>query len=183
MSCVACVCKQRSRASSPQRNDLRSCPPPRDSKRNAQDSFHAKELPIPARGPPQGGRWLRRVDDGFGNLPLVLNGEPDDLGLLEGAASGFIGRAYDKVGDGAPLDFRGAFQALQNVDGHPHVKARRGLRLFGHITTIRQPAVQRQGRNGRPPSGSSRRSLVCRDRQLSYRPDTQKLAQASARRQ
>jgi hypothetical protein len=26
------------------------------------------------------------------------------------AASGFIGRGYDKVGDGAPLDFRGAFQ-------------------------------------------------------------------------
>jgi hypothetical protein len=43
-------------------------------------------------------------------LPLALEREANDLSLLNGAASGFIGRGYDKVGDGAPLDFRGAFQ-------------------------------------------------------------------------
>jgi len=41
--------------------------------------------------------------------------ETNDFGLLNGAASGFIGRRYDNVREGASLDLGGAFQALQHL--------------------------------------------------------------------
>jgi hypothetical protein len=48
-------------------------------------------------------------------VPLVLNGQPNDLGFFDGPASGFTRRRYDKIGEGAPFDFRSALQQSVNV--------------------------------------------------------------------
>lgn len=71
----------------------------------------------------------------IGNLPLVFRGQPDNFGLLDGAARGFIGRGYHKIGERSPLDRRGAFQARENL--------------------VRQARLQTGDRLGAPVSYSS----------------------------
>jgi hypothetical protein len=39
------------------------------------------------------------------DLPLVLDGEPDNLGSFDGPASRFTRCRHDKIREGAPFDF------------------------------------------------------------------------------
>ena len=48
-------------------------------------------------------------------MPLVLDREMEDFSLLDGAAGGFIRRGHHEIGERAPLKFRRALQADQNL--------------------------------------------------------------------
>lgn len=48
-------------------------------------SFGAEQVAILLEGFSQSRHRLGRVENGFGNLPLVLDREADDFGLLDGA--------------------------------------------------------------------------------------------------
>jgi hypothetical protein len=67
------------------------------------------------------------------NVPLVLGGEPDNLGSLNGQESGFTCRRHDKIREGAPFDFRGTLKECMNVARQTRLQSSGGLTcLFRH---------------------------------------------------
>ena len=90
----------------------------------------------------QGTGRLRRIQKRFSDLPLVLDGESDNLRLFDGAASGFTRRRHDKIREGAPFDFRSTLQQRVNIVRKTRFKSGCRLCLFGHIVMIRQTAVR-----------------------------------------
>ena len=63
----------------------------------------------------QGVVWLGRIDQRFGETPLVLDGQADDLRLLDRAVRGFLRGGDDEIADAAALYFGGAFDNGQRV--------------------------------------------------------------------
>ena len=80
-----------------------------------ETSFRAEQFTAPLKSFLQGRSRLRRIEKGFCDLPLILNGEPDNFGCFDGPASGFTCRRHDKIGEGAPFDFRSTLQQRVNV--------------------------------------------------------------------
>jgi len=75
-----------------------------------RNTFDAEEFTPPPKSFLQGRGGLGRIQKRFSDLPLVLDGEPDNLGLFDGPASGRTRGRDDKVRKGTPFDFRGALQ-------------------------------------------------------------------------
>jgi hypothetical protein len=67
-------------------------------------------------------------------VPLVLDGKPDDLGSLDGPASGFTRRRHYKIREGAPFDFGGTLQQRVNVIRQTRLKSSGSLYFLCHDT-------------------------------------------------
>ena len=95
-------------------------------------SFRAEQFTPPPKSLLQGRGGLGRIEKSFSDLPLVFNGEPNNLGGFDGPAGGFTRRRHDKIGEGAPFDFGGTLQQRVNVVRQTRFKSGGGLYFLCH---------------------------------------------------
>ena len=79
----------------------------------------------------QSWRKRRRVQDRLRDRPLILDREPDDLGLFHGAIRGFLRRRDDEIAYTAPLQLGCALHDSQGIRSYPQLP-RRAVR-FGFL--------------------------------------------------
>ena len=102
-------------------------------------------------------RWLRRVEDGFGDLPLVFDREVHNSGLLNDAASGFIGRGHHKVREAGPALAYPEYNAVRSKPGT--AAALRGRRRSSNCQATANYLIGPSAENLlRPAPGGSSRS-------------------------
>jgi len=107
-----------------------------------ETSFHAEKFSPPLKGFLQNGGGLRRMQKRFGDLTLVLDGQPDNLSLFDGPASSFTRRRHDRIGQRAPFDLRSALQQCMNIVRKTSFESGYCLCLFCHNgIVVRQNAV------------------------------------------
>src|SRR5580704_16890699 len=80
----------------------------------------------------RGRRRFRRIDDRLRKRALILDREPDDLRLLDGAVGRFLGGGNDKVADATALDFGGAFHDRQRLGRDARLDAGGADSVLGH---------------------------------------------------
>jgi len=78
-----------------------------------ESSFQAEQFTPPLKSFLQGWSGLRRIKERSCDLPLVLDGESDNPGSLDGAAGGFTRRRHDKICENTPFDFRSTASAAR----------------------------------------------------------------------
>src|SRR5262249_25596990 len=81
-----------------------------DTKRQARP-LPAEEVAVTAKGFFKRRSWRRGIEDGAGDLSLVLKRKLDDFRFLNSPAGGFVGGGNNEVRQGAALDLRGSLEA------------------------------------------------------------------------
>jgi hypothetical protein len=78
---------------------------------------------------------FRRIDQRFRETSLVLNGQANDLRLLDRAMRGFLRGSYDKIADAAALKFGRAFHDGKRIGRNARFKPGRPVGFLGHRGT------------------------------------------------
>src|SRR5947207_1560830 len=111
-----------------------------------------EQLPAPLERPSERRRGRGRIQDRFGDQPLILDGKPDKLRFLDRATRRVARGGHDKVRQAAPLDFGGAFKHRVNVNRQTRLQTSSRGGLF-HIISIWHCAVHQLPRS--PPGTKS----------------------------
>jgi hypothetical protein len=126
------------------RSEIKSAHVPR---RAAPDetgtSLQAEQFTPPPKRLLQGTRRLGGTKKSFGDLPLVLDGEPDNLGSFDSSASGFTRRRNDKIRESAPFDFSSTLQQRMNIVRQTRFKPGGGMCSSCAMTLFHYAAIRR----------------------------------------
>jgi hypothetical protein len=80
----------------------------------------------------QGGRKNRRIQKQLHKAPLVLDGQVNDLGLIDCPVSNLLSGGHHKIADTAPLQFRGAPDDAKRAGRDASFDTRGASCVLGH---------------------------------------------------
>jgi hypothetical protein len=78
--------------------------PPVAQSGSRQSRIFLNDAPIALRRTHEGGCWLWRIQQSFRQKALVLDRQANDLGVLDRAVCGSLGRSDHEIAHAAPLD-------------------------------------------------------------------------------